>query len=163
MKIRQACADDLVTVKRLLHDTWHATYDAAMGVEAVDDITSRWHSLDNLTRQLGDRDSCFLVAETPAGAIVGHASAMRQSHDVVCLSRLYVLPDRQGGGAGSALLSAVTNWAGRGTTIELEVELTNTPAIGFYRKHGFSDDGHKVQCGGDPAAGEAIVMKRHLS
>lgn len=163
MKVRQACADDLATVSQLLHDTWHATYDATMGVEAVNDITSRWHSVDNLNRQLGDRDRCFLVTETPQGVIVGHASAVRQSLDSVCLSRLYVLPDRQGGGAGSALLSAVTDWAGRGTTMELEVEITNTPAIGFYQKHGFSDDGRKVQCGGDPAAGQAIVMKRQLS
>ncbi|WP_108882757.1 GNAT family N-acetyltransferase [Anderseniella sp. Alg231-50] len=163
LEIRQATADDLDAVRQLLHDTWHATYDATMGVEVVNDITARWHSAENLSRQLSDPDGCFLVAETPDGIIAGHAGAVRQAADVVCLTRLYVLPKLQGDGAGTALLTAVTDWAGQGVTIELEVETANTPAIGFYRRHGFSDDGRQVQCGGDPAAGQAIVMKRRVS
>ncbi|MEO1161734.1 MAG: GNAT family N-acetyltransferase [Pseudomonadota bacterium] len=163
LKIRQATADDLEAVRQLLHDTWHATYDASMGVEAVNDLTSRWHSAENLSRQLDDPDGCFLVAETSEGNIVGHAGAVRKADDVVSLARLYVLPQWQGGGAGTALLAVVADWAGQGVTIELEVETANTPAIGFYRKHGFSDDGRQVQCGGDPVAGQAIVMKRCAS
>lgn len=163
LRIRRASADDLDAVRQLLHDTWHATYDATMGVETVNDITSRWHSMENLSRQLGDPDGCFLVAENSDGTIVGHAGAVRKAADVISLARLYVLPQLQGGGAGTALLEAVTDWAGQGTTIELEVETSNTPAIGFYNKHGFSDDGQKVQCGGDSAAGQAIVMYRRVS
>ncbi|MGI9512148.1 MAG: GNAT family N-acetyltransferase [Anderseniella sp.] len=163
LEVRQACADDLAAVKQLLHDTWHATYDATMGADAVNDITSRWHSMENLNRQLDSPDGCFLVAENSDSAIVGHASAARMSDDIVSLDRLYVLPGLQGHGAGTALLSAVIDWAGHGMTIELEVESANEPAIDFYRKHGFSDDGREVQCGGDPAAGQAIVMKRHHS
>lgn len=163
MRVRRASADDLDAVRQLLHDTWHETYDATMGVDVVNDITSRWHSVENLSRQLGDPDGCFLVAEDPDGTIVGHAAAVRKAADVVSLARLYVLPQQQGGGAGTALLEAVTNWAGHGTTIELEVETSNAPAIGFYRKHDYSDDGQRVQCGGDPAAGQAIVMKRRVS
>ncbi|MEM9470643.1 MAG: hypothetical protein AAGA00_01715 [Pseudomonadota bacterium] len=102
MKARQACADDLAAVRRLLRDTWHATYGATMGVEAVDDITSRWHSLDNLGRQLGHRDGLFQVADYPVGVIVGHARATPQSQDAVCLSRLHVLPDLEGGGDPAA-------------------------------------------------------------
>lgn len=161
--VRRASADDLEAVRQLLHDTWHATYDATMGVEAVNDITSRWHSVENLSRQLGDPEGCFLVAENSDGTIVGHAGAVRKAADLVSLARLYVLPQSQGGGAGTALLEAVTDWAGPGTTIELEVENSNTPAIVFYRKHGFCDNGQQVQCGGDPAAGQAILMKRRVS
>lgn len=161
--VRRASADDLDAVRQLLHDTWHATYDATMGVEIVNDITSRWHSAENMSRQLGDPDGCFLIAEHPDGTIVGHAGAVRKTADVASLARLYVLPEQQGCGAGTALLDAVTGWAGQGTTIELEVETGNTQAIGFYHKHGFCDDGQQVQCGGDPAAGRAIVMKRCVS
>ncbi len=160
LEIRQATADDLEAVRQLLHDTWHATYDVTMGVEAVDDITSRWHSAENLSRQISDPDWSFLVAENHGGVVVGHAGAVRRTAEVVALARLYVLPKQQGGGAGTALLTAVADWAGDGVTIELEVETSNTPAIGFYRMHGFSDDGQQVRCGGDPAAGQAIVMKR---
>lgn len=163
MRVRRASADDLDAVRELLHDTWHATYDATMGVDVVNDITSRWHCVENLGRQLGDPDGCFLVAENPDGPIGGHAAAVRKTPDVVGLTRLYVLPELQGGGVGTALLDAVTDWAGQGTTIELEVETSNAPAIGFYRKHDFSDHGQRVQCGSDPAAGQAIVMKRQVS
>ena len=163
LAVRRASADDLDAVRQLLHDTWHATYDATMGVEVVNDVTSRWHSVENLSRQLADPDGCFLVAENSNGTVVGHADAGRKSTDVVNLARLYVLPGWQGGGIGTALLASVVNWAGQGTSIELEVETANTPAIGFYQKHGFAGDGQQVQCGGDPAAGQAIVMKRRVS
>ena len=163
MQIRRASEDDLDAVRQLLHDTWHAAYDATMGADVVNDITSRWHSEENLSRQLNDPGWCFLVAENPGGTIVGHAGAVRKAADVVKLNRLYVVPRQQGGGAGTALLDAVTDWAGQGATIELEVETSNAPAIGFYRRHDFSDDGQQVQCGGDPAAGQAIVMKRRVS
>jgi len=163
LEVRRASADDLDAVRQLLHDTWHATYDQTMGVEAVNDISSRWHSAENLTRQLTDPDGCFLVAESSSRTIVGHASAVRKATDVVSLARLYVLPGLQGGGVGTALLTSIVNWAGPGTTIELEVETVNKAAIGFYHKHGFTGDGQQVQCGGDPAAGQAIVMKRRVS
>ncbi len=163
LRVRRASADDLDAVRQLLHDTWHATYDATMGPDVVNDITARWHSKENLSQQLNDPGWCFLVAENPGGTIVGHAAAVRKAPDVVGLTRLYVLPELQGGGAGTALLDTVTDWAGQGTTIELEVETSNAPAIGFYRKHDFCDDGQRVQCGGDPAAGQAIVMKRRVS
>lgn len=163
LEVRRASADDLDAVRQLLHDTWHATYDATMGVEVVNDITSRWHSVENLTRQLTDPDGCFLVAENSSGTIIGHAGAVRKSADLASLARLYVLPELQGDGAGTALLTAVIDWAGHGTTIELEVEAFNTPAIGFYRKRGFADEGQQVLCGGEPAAGQAIVMRRRIS
>lgn len=163
MEVRRASADDLDAVRQLLHDTWHATYDATMGAEVVNDITSRWHSVENLTRQLADPDGCFLVAENSSGAIVGHAGAVRKSAEAVSLARLYVLPELQGSGVGTALLAAITDWAGQGTTIELQVEIANTQAIGFYHKHGFIDDGRQVSCGGDPVAGQATVMRRCVS
>ncbi len=163
MKVRRASAGDLDAVRQLLRETWHATYDATMGVEAVDDITSRWHCEENLKRQMNDPQGCFLVAENADGTIVGHAGAAIRSDDVKSLSRLYVLPEQQRSGAGAALLAAVIEWAGRGAAIELEVETANTAAISFYRKHGFASDGKQVQCGGDPVAGPAIVMKRYVS
>ena len=163
LEVRRASADDLDAVRQLLHDTWHATYDATMGVEAVNDITSRRHSEENLTRQLADRDGCFLVGENSSRTIAGQVGEVRKAPDVISLARLYVLPEQQGSGTGTALLAAVTDWAGQETAIELEVETASTAAIGFYHKHGFSAGGQQVQCGGDPAAGSAIVMKRRAA
>jgi len=69
IEVRQASADDLDAVRQLLHDTWHATYDATMSVDVVNDITSRWHSMESLTRQLIDPEGCFLAAEIRPGTL----------------------------------------------------------------------------------------------
>ena len=48
MWIRSATKDDLATVRELLVETWHATYDDVYGVEKVNAVTNRYHSLDAL-------------------------------------------------------------------------------------------------------------------
>ena len=45
MFVRTASERDLETIKALLVETWHATYDAIYGVERVNEITTEWHSV----------------------------------------------------------------------------------------------------------------------
>ena len=51
--LRPAAADDLPAVRALLVETWHDTYDALLGAQRVTEITTDWHSIKNLRRQLG--------------------------------------------------------------------------------------------------------------
>lgn len=104
LEVRQASADDPAAVRQLLHDTWHATCDATMGIEVLNDITSRGHSVENLNRQRGDPSGYFPVAENLDGTIGGHTNAVRNTTDLVSLARLYVLPELQGGGAARRFL-----------------------------------------------------------
>ena len=71
------------------------------------------------------------LAETP-GRIVGYARFDRE-----WLDDLYVEPDAQGTGVGSALLDLVK--AQRTTGFCLWVFESNEPARGFYRRHGLVD------------------------
>jgi hypothetical protein len=75
-----------------------------MGIEVLDDITSRGHFVENLNRQRGDPNGYFPVAENLDGTIGGHTNAVRNTTDLVSLARLYVLPELQGGGAARRFL-----------------------------------------------------------
>ena len=49
--------EDLTSVRDLLVETWHDTYDAIYGVERVTEITNEWHALERLARELERRGS----------------------------------------------------------------------------------------------------------
>lgn len=67
--------------------------------------------------------------------IVGYGRVVRE-RDYDEVVTLYVLPDYQGIGAGSALLEGLLDWS-NGREIRLEVVPFNTKAIRFYEKFGF--------------------------
>ncbi|MDX7324835.1 hypothetical protein, partial [Providencia rettgeri] len=66
MWIRSATKDDLATVRELLVETWHATYDDVYGVEKVNAVINRYHSLDALKKQLAKPYSEFILADDGA-------------------------------------------------------------------------------------------------
>ncbi len=48
MFVRTASERDLVAIRALLVETWHATYDAIYGAAKVTEITDEWHSIASL-------------------------------------------------------------------------------------------------------------------
>lgn len=154
---RPASQADIPGVRRVLVETWHATYDPLFGAERVTAITDDWHSEPRLRQGLERTDHRFLVAEAD-GDLVGTASATLKPHGVLRLDRLYVRPALQGRGIGTALLAAaLTGWPAV-RRIDLEVEPRNAPAIAFYRRHGFVPVP-------SPASGcveKHLAMYRHL-
>ncbi|TIU66551.1 MAG: GNAT family N-acetyltransferase, partial [Mesorhizobium sp.] len=59
MFVRTASERDLVAVRALLVETWHATYDAIYGAERVTAITDAWHSITSLKTRLTRPNSEF--------------------------------------------------------------------------------------------------------
>lgn len=160
--IRPATIADLPAVRDLLVATWHATYDAVYGAEEVSAITSRWHSIEALERQLGSENSAFLVAQA-SGALIATAYARAVDAQTAELSRLYVLPHQQGTGAGKALLLACARAFPKAKIMRLEVEPSNTRAIAFYARFGFIERARTATCGGDAVAAKAaLVMEAPL-
>jgi ribosomal protein S18 acetylase RimI-like enzyme len=154
---REATQADVPAVRRLLVDTWHATYDHLFGAERVTAITDDWHSEDRLAQALGRADHRFLVAEAEH-VILATASSTLKSGGRLTLDRLYVDPRAHGAGIGTLLLAAaIAGWPAL-RRIDLEVEPRNAPAIAFYRRHGFVPEGR-------PKSGcvtEHLIMRRHL-
>ena len=77
--IRPATLADIPALREMLVATWHATYDATLGVEKVNAIAASWHSLEKLgaecaAAQANPKADALLVAEA-GGRIVGTASA----------------------------------------------------------------------------------------
>ena len=137
--VRPARREELSSVRDLLVETWHDTYDAIYGVERVTATTNEWHALDRLKIELERQGHAFLVAEAADGSLLGTASATLAEDGLVTLHRLYVRPQRQGKGLGTAMLQACEGWFAQGKSMRLEVETKNTKARGFYAKRGFSE------------------------
>jgi ribosomal protein S18 acetylase RimI-like enzyme len=160
--VRTAGERDLVAVRALLVETWHATYDAIYGAAKVTEITDEWHSIASLKARLTKPVSEFLVADD--GKRIGGV-AFAESVDggkLVVLKQLYVLPSLQGRGIGGMLLDEIIESFPEARAIRLEVEEQNTRAVAFYEANGFvrSDDvGEHAGAAGKPT----LVYRRPLA
>ncbi|MCX7150166.1 MAG: ribosomal protein S18-alanine N-acetyltransferase [Rhodocyclales bacterium] len=78
------------------------------------------------------------------GCMTGYA-VMMQALDEVHLLNITVLPEAQGAGRGSALLSHLIDLARMkaATRMLLEVRPGNTSGQGFYQRHGFVEIGRR--------------------
>ena len=157
--IRDAEAADLPAVRSLLVETWHATYDGIYGWQRVAQLTNAWHSLDALTAQLGRERGVFLVALL-GEEIVGTASARPEPDRAAMLTRLYVTPNRQGGGIGRTLLQVALACFPAAPVARLEVEGQNERAISFYERMGFFMQQQARFDGRDDTPNTVIMAKR---
>ncbi|WP_049928767.1 GNAT family N-acetyltransferase [Halopiger goleimassiliensis] len=98
MEIRPAEADDFAAIEEIARRTWHATYDE-LDAGTIDRTVDEWYAPDSMP--LDAPGTVVLVVEVD-GNVVGftHAVAQGDSADVL---RLYVHPDHQGEGIGTAL------------------------------------------------------------
>jgi GNAT superfamily N-acetyltransferase len=158
--IRAARQQELPAISALLRESWHATYDAILGPERVEEISQRWHAPAILGRQVEAMeagDDCAFTVALLNGALVGTALATRNPASpgeapVVDLQRIYVLPDMQGQGVGRALLAGtLKTWRDAGR-IRLEVHRENGRAIAFYQRVGFRQVSTGTACGQDQQA-----------
>jgi len=159
MFVRTASERDLAAIRALLVETWHATYDAIYGTERVREITDDWHSIASLKARLIRPNSEFLVADD--GKRIGGMAFAAATTDakIVLLNQLYVLPACQRQGIGQALLGEVEVSFPEATTLRVEVEEANKPAIAFYRAKGFVPAGSTADCGGGSGLPALIFEK----
>jgi ribosomal protein S18 acetylase RimI-like enzyme len=110
---------------------------------------------------LADPDRAVLAARAE-GRIVGYALLVR-GHDIVELSKIYVLAAHHGTDAAAALMLSAIDWASDtgAATIWLGVNQNNARAQRFYLKHGFEITGTRTfQLGGNTQAD--FLMSRPL-
>lgn len=86
--------------------------------------------------RLGEEHPDIILAAEVEGQLAGWGAREDHNH---CISDLWVAPDYQGRGVGTALLRALeAEVAALGLLrVELETLATNTRAIHFYERHGF--------------------------
>jgi GNAT superfamily N-acetyltransferase len=139
--VRLATEADVEGIRDVGHRAWPPTYEPIAGAAYVEQGLARWWSAEAVLASI--RRGGVFVAQA-AGEIVGMASVGEQD-GTPYLWKLYVVPDRQGGGAGSALLAAVIDSVPPGTTrLGLDHVDGNERAAAFYRAKGFVRTGRKT-------------------
>lgn len=139
VQVRRAVATDAGAVQDVGLRTWPATYAPIAGSEYVAQGLARWWTEEAVGASIRGG---ALVAELD-GAVIGMASAGERDGSPY-LWKLYVLPERQGVGAGSALLATVVDsLPARSTCLGLDYVEGNEPAAAFYRSKGFREIGRQ--------------------
>lgn len=163
MFVRTAGEADLATIRDLLVETWHATYDGIYGAARVSEITDDWHSIVALKARLERPDGEFVVADDGMEiAGMAFASATDEGRRVT-LHQLYVRPGRQGQGIGGMLLDEIMDSFPDAATVRLEVEPANERAVAFYLVQGFVEVGRTENCGKDQSGIPALILERALA
>lgn len=144
VSVRTATPGDLEAVLLVGHRTWWATYLPLTGSDYVEAGLAKWWTPQELLPQI--EAGRVLLAEQD-GVVVGMASAGPYEGDLV-LFKLYVQPEAQGHGVGTALLDRVLAEARRGghQIIRLPYLDGNDSARGFYAARGFRET-HRERTG----------------
>ncbi|WP_027486227.1 GNAT family N-acetyltransferase [Allorhizobium undicola] len=161
--VRTATESDMEKVRRLLHETWHATYDAFHGAAKVEEITRQWHSPAALKAQLERRDGEFLVADDGRriGGMAFAAMAPKMAKTAI-LHQLYVHPSLQRQGIGRDLFAELETCFPDAEVMRLEVDEKNSGVIAFYTAHGFNEV-DRIGGGGGEASEIAVrVLEKTL-
>jgi ribosomal protein S18 acetylase RimI-like enzyme len=156
--VRVATSADADAVAAVGRRTWPPTYEPLAGPEYVADGLARYWSAEAVHRGLADNRT--LVAQTDDGTVVGMAGFAPQD-DVLVLWKLYVLPEAQGTGAGTALLRRViADATSRYRAVRLEYVAGNDRAAAFYARHGFTFLRREPDADGGP---DVVWLERVLS
>ena len=161
VSIERANIEDVQEIKRVLSETWIATYSPFLSQATIDTVTSVWHSPNQLAAEIQNPKIFFGIAKIADGAIVGLTTMGQRTEDTIMLSRLYVHPQYQRHGIGSKLLHAGLAAFPTARIILLEVEENNQQAHAFYLRHGFQDTESKEESVQSDVI-KVIVMAKHL-
>ena len=126
---------DINEVQRIAKVSWNATYEGIIPLEVQDNFLKSAYNDERMKLRL--ERSVIYVAEVE-GQVVGFAnySPVRDGGKVE-LAAIYLYPDFQGLGIGTALLKrAVAELAGL-KAIYINVEEDNTIGMNFYKAKGF--------------------------
>ncbi len=134
--LRAPRAGDMDGVRRVMKETWFATYQEIFGPEKAATQFQRHYSDQAIAYAIGYATPGFVVAEQ-AGQIVGVVIGACGTFGRIFVYALYVRPDWQGQGIGAALLDRMWEVFPAGASMKLEVLEKNTGGIRFYERLGF--------------------------
>jgi GNAT superfamily N-acetyltransferase len=153
--VRVAAEGDLPGVESVARQAWHATYAGALSTQDIDSFLEAHYSQPALHRRLTHLGPGFIVGRE-AGEVIGFACLGRPCEDELELFAIYVLPDYQGRGVGSALWRAVEHEVRRSSTLKfhLWVLTSNLSASTFYAGKGGRVAGTRTYPVGDQEISE---------
>jgi ribosomal protein S18 acetylase RimI-like enzyme len=153
-RIELATLEDIDAIQRVLRETWLDTYSPYLAQDTINEVSSVWHDAARLATRVKDPDIYYAVARADSDDICGLVAAQRRLPNELFIYRLYVRPDTQHQGVGSALLNATLAHFPGVERVVLQVLTANEKALAFWRKHGFVERGITQEV----VAGETICM-----
>lgn len=143
--IRAARVEDVEGIQQVFYITWLSTYPNEECGITTEDVHDRFKDvmsperLEKRRRDIGDKASSKqLFVAVVDEQIVGVCRVSKEElHNK--LDALYVLPEYQGQGIGTALWKGALIYLGTHKDILVAVATYNTKAIAFYARRGFVD------------------------
>lgn len=134
--IRKASENDISLIRELCMQVWPATYSSILTPDQIHYMLEWMYSPSSLKEQLNQGAIFWILYHEEAP--VGYSSFEEIGVNHYKLQKLYVLPEKQGQGAGRYLLSTIIQHIKDlgGHHLELQVNRANK-AVEFYKQLGF--------------------------
>lgn len=141
LAIREARQDDIATIRDLADRIWRACYPGIISEEQIAYMLKWMYTAEKIREEMTNESIRYLIAsEQDSGIACGFAAfgPGEESHEVF-LHKLYVLPECQRQGIGTAMMAEIEilSQPMNARAISLRVNRGNTNAIGAYEKFGF--------------------------
>jgi len=153
VNIRAAETRDVAAIIAVGRRTWPATYGFA-GPAYVTSGLATWWSADAIQQSI--QNTTVMVVEDRTAIVATGNIDLRGGHPTIW--KLYVVPESQGAGVGSALLRTLLGVAGD-RPVRLGYLDGNSRAAAFYAAHGFLEIGREPS--GEPGWPATVWVERH--
>ncbi|USB33815.1 GNAT family N-acetyltransferase [Paenibacillus sp. YPG26] len=150
-RVRPMSPDDIRQVQVVARASWHTAYQGIIPTEIQDRFLNSAYSDEMMKRRL---EQSFLYVAEDRGRIVGFANFSPVNEDkVVELMAIYLEPEYQGRGIGSALLQEGIVHSAGAKEVYAHVERENKAGRRFYESRRFVTaaefddefDGHRLK------------------
>ncbi|WP_247235191.1 GNAT family N-acetyltransferase [Telluribacter sp. SYSU D00476] len=134
---KSATVEDIPLIISIQERTWEPTYRTILSKEQIDYMFEKIYSPESLQKQMEEQGHQFILL-TDNDQYIGFASFSEAEPGTFKLHKIYVLPDRQGNGSGSFLISEVERYVKERGAQRLMLNVNrHNRAKGFYEKKGF--------------------------
>jgi GNAT superfamily N-acetyltransferase len=152
--IRRATAGDVDAICEIGRETWVDTYGSWHSDAVRQRILSVWFDPPRLTAVIDSPTAFIAVASDESAKIIGILSARVQDKIHPWIARVYVLPQHQRRGVGTALVGALLGECPDARSLRLEVQVGNDKGLTYWQHQGFVETGFREES----VAGETMKL-----
>jgi ribosomal protein S18 acetylase RimI-like enzyme len=160
MEFRKATFADCKLINSVAAQIWAPTYSHLMSARQLEYMFEMMYSPENLLRAMTEGGQTFIIFKDGNDHIGYVSYETLPDHDFY-LQKIYLLPSRQGRGAGRRMLEMFLEYLRtldpEARKLGLNVNRENRKAIDFYQRNGFETVGRR-----DHPIGEGYYMNDYI-